>query len=72
MDIDQPTPELPVWLEALQYLQPDQVNVLAGLAEGGEAIADIITEAVWEKLEQSGALETYRKEPRTSGGLAIW
>jgi hypothetical protein len=56
------TDKLPFWVEALQHLRPDQVSVHAGLAEQGEQIEQIITEAVWQKLEQDGLLERYRKE----------
>jgi hypothetical protein len=54
--------QLPFWVEALQHLRPDQINLLTHLAEQGEQIEQIITEAVWQKLEQDGLLERYRKE----------
>ena len=62
MNTNQPTPELPFWLEALQHLRADQINVLAHLAKQGEQIEEMITEAIWQELDRSGLLDTYRKE----------
>lgn len=55
------SPELPFWIEALQYLRPDQINVLSHLAESGEQFEQMIEEAVWEKLEADGLLDLYRQ-----------
>jgi hypothetical protein len=54
MNTDQPPPELPLWLKALECLRPDQINLLTALAERGESIQEMITEA----------LDRYRKEHR--------
>jgi hypothetical protein len=46
--------------------QPSRIGVLGGccpiFAERGEAIEEVINEAVWQKFEQRGVLGRYRKE----------
>jgi hypothetical protein len=57
MNTEEPAPELPFWVKALECLRPDQINVLTALAESGEIeIEDFIYRAMWEKFER------YRKE----------
>jgi hypothetical protein len=55
------TDKLPFWIEALTYLRPDQINMLTHLAEEGEQIDSMISEAIWEKLEADGPLDLYRQ-----------
>ena len=50
---------LPFWLEAFECLPPNLIHVLSALAEGGELqIKDFIEEAIGEKLERDGLLNS--------------
>jgi hypothetical protein len=51
-----PDPQLPLWIEALQHLRPDQIRVLTYLAERGEPIDQMLEEAI------GGFIEHYRQE----------
>jgi hypothetical protein len=63
MNTDEPVPQLPLSIEALECLSPDLINVLTALADLGELeIEDFICRAMWEELERNGDLDRYRKE----------